>query len=237
MLPHELLTVREIGDTDLPYWTACCADGVQLSLEPGESLLYVGYCRVSQLKPQKWQLPDRTTLVVTDRRIAFLTTQFDTGGGWAGFGVVGLAVATSANMVSKHRAAQRSAGKVAIGQARHEWITGIALRTVRALIGVTDDYLDLTVASSAGPRILELWGRGVVNTKFAHWLAGVVAGHRMVQLSSPSTDAEETLQRYQQGGHDTPPPSGRQNSISWTFPGDIDELIGVAWQSRSEPPG
>jgi hypothetical protein len=114
----------------------------------------VRYCRVSQISPKAWVLPNPTTLVVTDRRTAFLTTQFDKGGGWVGFGVAGLAVATTANAVSKRRAAQRSAGRVAIGQARHEWLTGITLRRVKALIGVVDTYIDLTVATAAGA----LWG-------------------------------------------------------------------------------
>lgn len=81
MLPQEVLVVRGVGDTASPYWTASSLDGIQLHLEPGESLLYVGYCRVSQVTPKAWALPDTTTVVVTDRRTAFLTTQFDKGGG------------------------------------------------------------------------------------------------------------------------------------------------------------
>ncbi len=109
MLPQQTLFAREIGDTQSPYWTAATLDGLKLLLEPGESLLRVCYCRVSKLGPNAWTLENPTTVVVTDRRTAFLTTQFDKGGGWVGFGVAGLAVAVTANAVSKRRAATSAA--------------------------------------------------------------------------------------------------------------------------------
>jgi hypothetical protein len=224
MLPNVVLAVREVGDTEAAYWSAASPDGIQLLLEPGESLLHVGYCRVSQVSPKGWSLPDATTVVVTDRRTAFLTTRFDQGGGWAGFGLAGLAVATTANVVSKRRAAARSAGQVAVGQARHEWLTAINLRRRKALIGAVDTYVDLTVASSAGPRVIELWGKLVVNEKFARWLAGVVSEHRTTLLPPESAQEIATLQRYKLGGQDTAS-TGKQNDLGWFFPGKTDDLI------------
>lgn len=223
MLPEQILVVRGVGDTASPYWTASTLDGIQLRLEPGESVLYAGNCRVSQISPKAWVLSDATKLVVTDRRTAFLTTQFDKGGGWTGFGVVGLAVATTANVVSKRRAAERSAGRVAIGQARHEWITGITLRRVKALIGVTDTYVDLTVASSVGTRVIELWAPKLANEKFARWLVGVVSEHRMALVRPESAEDMATLQRYKLGGQDSAH-TGKRNDIGWFFPGKTSEL-------------
>jgi hypothetical protein len=238
MLPQEILVVRGVGDTAPPYWTASSLDGIELHLEPGESLLYVGYCRVSQITPKAWTLPDTTTVVVTDRRTAFLTTQFDKGGGWVGFGMAGLAVATTANLVSKRRAAQRSAGRVAIGQARHEWLTGITLRRVKALIGAIDTYIDLTVATSAGTRVIELWGKRVADEKFARWLVNTVSTHRMALLRPESAADIAILQRYELGGQDTVH-TGKRNDLSWILPGRTAELIDsvVATQSQaSETP-
>jgi hypothetical protein len=226
MLPQQILAVRPIGDTSSPYWTASSADGVQLLLEPEESLLHVGYCRVSQVNPKGWALPDTTTVVVTDRRLAFLTTQFDTGGGWAGFGVAGLAIAVTANAVSKHRAAARSAGNVAIGQIRHEWLTAITLRRVKALIGVTDTYIDLTYANAAGARTIELWGRAVVSEDFARWLVSTACAHRLAILPQESSDARAALQRYRDGGQD--PITGKPNDVGWSLPGKTVELIEAA---------
>lgn len=227
MLPQQILAIRNIGDTDTPYWAASSADGVQLLLEPGESLLYVGYCRVRQIRPAGWTLPDSTTVVVTDRRLAFLTTRFDTGGGWSGFGVAGLAVAVTANAVSKRRAAARSAGKVAVGQIRHEWLTAIGLRSVKALIGAIDTYIDLTCATAAGSRTLELWGRSVVSEDFTRWLVRTACVNRLAMLPREQSDARATLQRYHDGGQDRSP-TGKPGDLYWSFPGRTDELISAA---------
>jgi hypothetical protein len=171
-------------------------------------------------------------LVVTDRRTGFLTTEFDKGGGWAGFGVVGLTVAVTANIVSKHRAAQRRAGKVAIGQARHEWLSGITLRKAKGFMG-SATYLDLQVATSMGLRTIELSSPGFADERFAHWLAGVVAWRRMSLPGSLSPEEEETLRRYQHGGHDAPSP-GRADDLEWAFPGDIDALVARSAPTHTE---
>jgi hypothetical protein len=229
MLPQQTLVAREIGDTQSPYWTAATLDGVELLLEPGESLLLVCYCRVSKVGPKAWTLENPTTVVVTDRRTAFLTTQFDKGGGWIGFGVAGLAIAATANAVSKRQAAQRSAGKVAIGQVRHEWVSGITLRRKKALIGVVDTYLDLATTTAAGSEVIELWSpKGqVVNEELARWLASTVSGHRMALLDPASAPDLATLRSYHRGEHDPAPP-GKPDDLVWRLPGKPDKLIAEA---------
>lgn len=238
MLPQRTLTVRAIGDTQFPYWTAATLDGVKLHLEPGETVLHVGYCRVSQRGPKSWTLPNPTTVVVTDRRTAFLTTQFDKGGGWVGFGAAGLAVAVTANAVSKHRAAQRSAGKVAIGQVRHEWLTGITLRRSKALLtGVVDTYIDLAAATASGSRVIELWAPRAqgVNEDFARWLVSTIAQHRLALLRPESAADLATLRRYQQGGHDAAA-TGKPDDLGWSFPGNISELIAALIPAQAPAP-
>jgi hypothetical protein len=237
MLSQQTLAVRPIGDTQSPYWTAATLDGVKLHLEPGETVLHVGQCRVSQPGPKSWTLQNPTTLVVSDRRIAFLTTQFDRGGGWAGFGAAGLAVAVTANAVSKRRAAQRSAGKVAIGQVRHEWLTGITLRRRKALIGTVDTYIDLAVATAAGPRVIELWSpKGqVINEGFARWVVMTIAQHRLALLGPESAAGLATLRRYQQGGHDAAG-TGKPDDLGWSFPGKTGELIAAVISAQAPAP-
>jgi predicted RNA-binding Zn-ribbon protein involved in translation (DUF1610 family) len=226
-LPNQILTVREVGDPGLPYWSAASDDGAQLILEPGETQLWAGRCRVRSLRPKQWSLPETTLLVVTDRRTAFLTTAFDKGGGWAGFGVAGLAFATTANAVSKHRAATRSAGKVAIGHFRHEWVEAIELRTHKALIGGVDKYVDLTVATAGGSTVIELWGRGVANEQIAHWLVGTVAWHRLGLPVELGEQDRATLELLSSAG-------GPQKSASlsrstrWRLPGNAERLISEA---------
>lgn len=62
------------------------------------------------------------TATVTDRRVAVACTKYDKGGGWSGFGVGGLAVAATANAVSKARAARRRKGKMLVGHVRYDWL-------------------------------------------------------------------------------------------------------------------
>lgn len=224
VLPRQLLAVREIGDTQVPYWSAATPDGVQLLLEPGEELLFVGYCQVRQKTGKTWTLERPTTLVVTSRRTAFLNAQFDKGGGWAGFGVAGLAAAATANAVSKQRAAKRSAGKVAIGHVRHEWVTEVSLRRRKALIGAVDTYLDLTVATSTGPRVIELWATGVITEDLARWFTGTLALHRLELLSPTPPELAERLEVDKAGRGELTTPD-RPDRRTWMFPGKTDELI------------
>lgn len=216
MLPASVVSVRMIGDSSDAYWSASSDDGVHLALEADERVLWTGRYEIRCAGAADWRLPDDTTLLVTDRRLAFLTTRFDTGGGWAGFGVIGLAVATTANVVSKSRAAARSAGRVAIGQVRHEWLQSVTFRRVRALIGVTDTYVDLTLPTSAGPLTLTLWGRPALTEDLARWLASVVAAHRLTAPLPRSPAQVETLTGY---GAGAPGPA------TWTFPDDPESLI------------
>ncbi|MEN3541061.1 hypothetical protein AAH991_38515 [Microbispora sp. ZYX-F-249] len=221
MLPERLIQVREIGDTTGFYWSPASADGRHLLLERGEVVLWHGACTVRD--PGNWALPESAEVVVTDRRTAFLTTRFDTGGGWIGFGAVGLTLSIAANAVSKHRAAKRSAGKVAIGHVRHEWLTGLLLRHSKRLIGGMDVCLDLSVLCRSGRRTIQFWNPLVIDKEFAHWLAGVVARQRL-GLAPRSPVADRDLRRYAGGGHDVPS-QGRPEDVCWTFPGDIGTLI------------
>jgi predicted RNA-binding Zn-ribbon protein involved in translation (DUF1610 family) len=226
-LPKQILTVREVGDLDLPYWSAASDDGEQLILEQGETQLWAGRCRVRSLRPKQWSLPETTLLVVTDRRTAFLTTAFDKGGGWAGFGVAGLAFATTANAVSKHRAATRSAGKVAIGHLRHEWVQAVELRRVKALIGGVSTYLDITVATAGGSTVIELWGRVVANEKIAQWLVSTVAWQRLGLTVEIEAQDRATLELLSKA--DGAAESARlSRSAKWQLPGNAERLISAA---------
>jgi hypothetical protein len=223
MLPATTISIRMIGDTSDAYWSASSEDGVHLVLETDERVLWTGRYEVRSAGAADWRLSDDTTLIVTDRRLAFLTTKFDTGGGWAGFGVVGLAVATTANVVSKSRAAARSAGKVAIGQVRHEWLKSVTLRRVKALIGVTDTYVDLTLPTKGGPLTLTLWGRPALTEDFARWLASVVAAHQMTVPLPRSAGQSKTLTSYGVGAPGSA--TGKRSDLTWAFPDDPESLI------------
>ena len=247
MLPQRLVFVREIGDTEVPYWTPASLDGVHLYLEPGESVLHVCSCTVSQLSPKgmqlslkpaqllptTWELPFPTTVVITDRRIAFLTTQFDKGGGWWGIGTGGIVVAAAANAVSRSRAAKRSAGKVAIGQVRHEWLTSIGVRYRKPVFGL-DTYLHLATATAAGPAVIQLYKPKIIDEQLARSFLGTVAAHRMTLLPPDSTDLV-TLHNYKTSG-DGAMQGANPGDLRWLLPGGADDLVaGVFAQLKDGP--
>jgi hypothetical protein len=243
MLPQRLVFVREIGDTEVPYWTPASLDGQQLHLEPGETVLHVCSCDVSQvtqkgaqlrpkpsqLLPKAWELPYPTTVVITDRRTAFLTTQFDKGGGWAGFGVAGIAVALTANTVSRSRAAKRSAGKVAIGQVRHEWLTSIGLRYHKYVFGL-DTYIQLAAATAAGATVIQLYKPKVIDEHLARAMVGTGAAHRATLLPPDSSDLV-TLHNYKASGNGAIQ-GANPGDLRWPLPGATDDLIATVIASR-----
>lgn len=236
MLPQRLVVVRDIGDTEMPYWTPASLDGKHLYLEPGESVLHACSCTVSQLSqkgvqlspkpaqvlPAAWELPFPTTVVITDRRIAFLTTQFDKGGGWSGLGTAGLAVAAAANAVSRSRAAKRSAGKLAIGQVRHEWLTSIGLRYRKPVFGL-DTYLHLAAATAAGPAVIQLYKPKIIDEQLARSILSTIAAHRMTLLPPGSRDLV-TLHNYKTSS-DGAIQGANPGDLRWPLPGGTDDLI------------
>lgn len=69
-------------------------------------------------------LPSDVTwsVLVTDVRVIVYCEKYDKGGGWAGFGGAGLAVALAANAISKARAAHRRKGRVLVAHVRYPWL-------------------------------------------------------------------------------------------------------------------
>jgi hypothetical protein len=226
-----LVSVRTIGDIEYPYWFAASPDGVSVELEAGESLLWTGVGIVRQLSPKTWTMPSNTGIFVTDRRVVWMNPQFDKGGGWIGFGAVGLTVATVANVASKRRAAERSADKVLIGQTRLEWVTNMTLRRKKSLIGLVDHYVDLLVHTSTGPHRVSLWSKSINehSDQFAHWIASIIAHQRLGLAQNLLSDEISKLNRYCEGGNDDAA-TDQLTAKGWTFPGDTDALAGLVWQ-------
>lgn len=97
----------------------------------------------------------RFIVVVTDARLVVYCEKFTKGGGWWGFGAIGLPVALVANAVSHARAAARRRGKLLVGQVRYAW-----LRQVGILTDKRGRTVGLRLAVDAGsrgePRVLAL---------------------------------------------------------------------------------
>ena len=70
-------------------------------------------------------LPTPAQITVTDRRCVYVCERFTKGSTWVGFGVVGLAVATTATVVSASRARRAREARAALGQVRWEWLSQV----------------------------------------------------------------------------------------------------------------
>jgi hypothetical protein len=219
-MPQQIVAIREIGDNDSPYWAPASENGSELLLEPGEVLLAKGLSQVASKGSKSWTLPFSTTVVLTDRRLAFMTLDFDKGGGWTGFGLAGAAVAEGANAVSKHRAEKRSAGKVLIGHLRHEWVTDLGFRHQKKLIG-QNFYVDITYATAMGSAQIGLTGDTKISS-VANAYAKACAEAQLRVTEDPAFQA--TLLRYADGEAEVASTKGPLDR-AWHFPGDVGPRI------------
>lgn len=159
-LPERIVQPSELEDRR-PDELASSTDGSHLDVEAAErDPVAVGRYGVTAPDSEGWSMPVATTVLLTNRRLAWLTTAFDQGGGWVGSGAVGLIVSSTASVISKQHAAQRSASKVAVGQVRHGWVTAFRLRRRKTLIGLVDTYGDLELTTAQRRGAGELWGKG-----------------------------------------------------------------------------
>ena len=90
-----------------------------------------GDVRVISAKGLKLQAAGATELelddvaidvLITDARVALACSKYEKGGGWTGFGLSSIVVATAPNAGSKALAAHRRRGKMLVGQVRYPWL-------------------------------------------------------------------------------------------------------------------
>lgn len=221
-LPHQLLSIREIGDQRWPYWLPASLNGESLVLEPGESVLSKGSVRVQGFVPPSprsaWD-ESSTNLVVTDRRIVYMRTDYEKGGGWVGFSPTGLVVATAANAVSKHQAKKRTAGKISMGQVRFEWVRGAA--HVPARPKQTAIPLVLTVGTEGPQQFVQFFN---LSEDFVRWIAKTIAHHRLTIPVDLCEDARAHLISLAEGATQPFPKLGT-DALGWEYPGETDLLV------------
>lgn len=131
-------------------------------------------------------------------------------------------MAATANAVSWSRAARRSAGKVAIGQVRHEWLTSVGLRYRKPVFGL-DTYIHLAAPTVAGIAVIQLYKPKVIDEDLARLVVSTVAAHRSTLL--PPDPGQQTML----GEYLTPGQGGMTGAnpgdLRWPLPGGTDELI------------
>lgn len=91
---------------------------------------------------------------LTASRVAIACVKYDKGGGWVGFGGAGAAVALTANVVSKARAARRRRGKVLVGQVRHQWLAAVGYKPKTGWLSSEEVRLHIVDGTATPPRAL-----------------------------------------------------------------------------------
>ena len=109
-------------------------DGTQPSLHEAIGLALVSFA--SGRPKQVAQFTDLSaTCVVTDCRVTVACSKYDKGSKRTGFGVSSMAIAVTANAVSKARAKRRSKGRMLVGHVRHQWLGQIEATDRSGLFG------------------------------------------------------------------------------------------------------
>ena len=224
--PSKLFDIVDAGDSQTPYWIPASLDGRTPNLEPGEQVFST---RVATVKDGASEAEIRDLdLLVTDRRLVFATSRFDVGGGWWGLGGAAVVVAGVANVVSRRRAAARSAGKIAVGQIRYEWIAGILTRSVKALIGTSDFYIDILVQMEQGTHKVSLWRPSHVDDALADAIARLSSRRQLDLGSELPQSAISVLNSYLEGQRADVSDFAGIDPLGWTFPTDRNLLITAA---------
>jgi hypothetical protein len=194
----DLVTVRDLqGDqTDDAVYPAITAD-LQCRLAPGETMLWHGTATVSCLQEggksleQVWELP-ACDVLVTNQRLVYLCPNFTKGSTAWGFGPLGIAVALIVMAVSHLRAANRRRGRVATGQVRFQWPTGLTVESRTAFTGAVDTYVVLRCEqANSGPLYLRLWSSSYDAMQLAPFLVSRIAQFRLdFPYLQPLTEAQ-----------------------------------------------
>jgi hypothetical protein len=141
---------------------------------------------------------------LTDGRLALACEKYDKGGGWVGFGGAGLAVAVTANLVSKARAASRSRGKVLVGHVRYPWLKSVG---ASAKTGVgTSEAIRLEYAEKLGGttvrKLVELTlPKNIDATLVAREIARRAAAYRLAHYPDMTSEARA---KFETLSHDPP---------------------------------
>jgi hypothetical protein len=212
-VPKQVLTVVEVGDLGLPLWSSASADGERIALELSETQLWAGRCQVRSLRPKQWSLPEHSLLVVTDRRTTFLTTAFDKRGGWAGFGLAGLAMPPPPT---------RSASKRWQSEAPARW--------------------PLATCATSGARPSSCAGQGSDRPRVhlppchrSHWLVGTVAWQRLgltAEAGAPGPRDPGVAELCRRAAEIRK----AVRSTRWRLQGNPAHLISAASGASSTPP-
>lgn len=225
--PKQLLWVREMGDASGEYWQPLVdADGGVIPDE-GETALWAGTGYVSFGASSA----ERTfQITITDQRIVWSSKDFEKGGGWVGFGVVGLTVATTANAVSRRRAKARIAGTVLVGHVRYEWIGLVKEQQTKTLLGGIQHDTRLLVPLADQLMEVRFSGGTIGRPEMAEWVSQVARVHRLGLADWLSDEDRAVTETFVAEHAGQIAGMGSSRVTAWPFPGDCGALSHAAYQ-------
>ena len=89
-------------------------------------------------------------VLISDSRVVVACSKFEKGGGWWGIGGAGVAIALTADVVSKARAAHRRHGKMLVGQVRYPWLHCVGFKPKQGFGTAEELRLGVVEKSSDG---------------------------------------------------------------------------------------
>jgi hypothetical protein len=220
-VPDVFLSIVEVGaSARVGYECPAVDEDVELVLEPGERLVdrFAG-----EFRGPLGILSASTSIVVTDRRCAWIDTRFAEGASWSRLQVHD----------GVHDDGRR---EVAAGHVRHEWLAAVRLRRQRDATGTTSSYVDLVAMTSQGDRVLT----GFFADDLADRAAEVVvraAAERWLAEGADLLDAQESQRlREHARTHVVPGPAG---TTEWVMP-RRQAAVELMWRlagTDQSPPG
>lgn len=147
----------------------------------------------------------KAKLVVTQSRVTVACSKYEKGGGRVGFGAAGLAVATTANVVSKARASKRRQGKMLVGHLPYHRLISVGYKPRSLPIGHDQlrlGTMDPTQTSFRGLLLDIALPRQYPAADIARRIAGLAAAY---QLDHRAADLDHAQLELMAKLKDAPP--------------------------------
>ena len=215
-IDENLQVIREANDgpLDQPFQVSM----VSLRRKVGNN--WVRETQTKDLSFQFW---------ITGSRVILYCRNFDKGGGWSGWGLGGLAVAVTANAISKGMAANRRKGKALVGNIRYPWITKVGF-SPRAGIG-SRETIDIQYVDGTDPTkpecslTIHLDNRTDAN-RVARFIADKVIAYRYADKGELAPESLAKFETLRTSGLRDAPDKGYVNFYvipsSWKVPHGLD---------------
>jgi hypothetical protein len=181
----------------------------------------------SDIKLQAW---------ISASRVVIYCRNYDKGGGWTGSGVGGIAVALTANAISKAMAANRRKGKALVGHLRFPWISAVSFSRRQGWgseESIRLSYVDGSETTNPACDITLVLARHVDANRIARDIADRIIAYRYASGESMTAEELEGFEALRTGGPIAAPQKGYL--AKYAIPTSFRVPGGLQWVPE-EPP-